>query len=68
MNTGVTNPAFGGLPQITFTSFTGYLGSLALTVRLRRGPEGNYNLVDNVSYLHGKHSFKFGFEYVRHPF
>ena len=29
----------------------------------RRGPEGNYNLVDNVSFLHGKHSFKFGFEY-----
>ena len=26
MPTGVTNPAFGGLPEITFTGFTGFLG------------------------------------------
>ncbi len=29
-----------------------------------RGPEGSIDLVDNVSYLRGKHAFKFGFEYV----
>jgi hypothetical protein len=62
MNTGVTNPLFGGIPQITFTAFTGYLG-VGTDGLSTRGPEGNYNLVDNVSFLHGKHSFKFGFEY-----
>ena len=62
MNTGVTNPLFGGIPQITFTAFTGYLG-VGTDGLSTRGPEGNYNLVDNASFLHGKHSFKFGFEY-----
>ena len=62
MNTGVTNPLFGGIPQITFTAFSGYLG-VGTDGLSTRGPEGNYNLVDNVSFLHGKHSFKFGFEY-----
>ena len=61
--TGVTNPAFGGLPEMTFTGFTGILGS-GNRGPSTRGPEGSANLVDNVSYLHGKHSFKFGFEYV----
>jgi Carboxypeptidase regulatory-like domain len=63
MPTGVTNPAFGGLPEMTFTGFTGVLGS-GTRGPSTRGPEGSANLVDNVSYLHGKHSFKFGFEYV----
>jgi hypothetical protein len=60
--TGVTNPAFGGLPEITL-GFTGILGS-GTRGPSTRGPEGSADLVDNVSYLHGKHSFKFGFEYV----
>ena len=29
-----------------------------------RGPEGDVDLVESVSYLRGKHSFKFGFEYL----
>ena len=29
-----------------------------------RGPEGDVDLVESVSYLHGKHAFKFGFEYI----
>ncbi len=61
--TGVTNPAYGGLPEITFSAFTGILGS-GTRGHSQRGPEGNIDLVDNVSYLHGKHAFKFGFEYV----
>ena len=31
----------------------------------RRGPQGQYNYKDSVSYLHGNHAFKFGFEGVR---
>jgi hypothetical protein len=63
MYTGVTNPLQGGLPYIDLTSFTGYLGA-GLNGTLTRGPEGNFNVVDNVSYLRGKHTFKFGFEYL----
>lgn len=62
MNTGVTNPLFGGLPAITFSSFTQLGGGGVRTGR--RGPQGDIDLVDDVSHLIGKHAFKFGFEYV----
>ncbi len=62
MNTGVTNPLFGGLPALTFSSFTQLGGGGVRTGR--RGPQGDIDLVDDVSHLVGKHSFKFGFEYV----
>ena len=62
MNTGVTNPLYGGLPQIQISSFTGYLGTGNRSSI--RGPEGDVDLVESVSYLRGKHAFKFGFEYV----
>ncbi len=29
-----------------------------------RGPEGSIDLVEHLSYLRGKHAFKFGFEYL----
>lgn len=61
-NTGVTNPLFGGLPEIDLTGFTGYLGAGKRTGV--RGPEGTVDIVDSVGYLHGKHSFKFGFEFM----
>ena len=64
MNTGVNvtaNPLYGGFPQITFNTFTGYLGNG--NRQSRRGPEGDFNLVESVSYLHGKHAFKVGFDY-----
>jgi hypothetical protein len=61
-NTGVTNPLYGGLPEIDITGFTGYLGAGKRTGV--RGPEGSIDFVDNVSYLRGKHAFKFGFEFL----
>jgi hypothetical protein len=62
LNTGVTNPAYGGLPVIQITGFSGFLG---VSTRLgRRGPQGNIQLTDNVSHLVGKHAFKFGVEYL----
>ncbi len=64
MPTGVTNPVYGGFPNTTFTAFTGALGAGSRGGSTIRGPEGNEDLVDNVSFLHGKHSFKFGFEYI----
>jgi hypothetical protein len=61
-NTGVTNPLYGGLPQIALSDFTGNLGGGQRTSV--RGPEGSANILDQVSYLHGKHAFKFGFDFL----
>ena len=62
MNTGVTNPLYGGLPQVAISSFTGFLG---VSTRLgRRGPQGNLQFTDSVSHLIGKHALKFGFDYL----
>ena len=66
MPTGVTNPLFGGLPAITFTNPSFILGANARTGR--RGPQGDVDLVENVSHLRGNHSFKFGFEYIDNVF
>ena len=67
--TGVVSPApitgaiNGGSPQIKITGFSGFLGEGA---RLgNRGPEGTVDVRDDVSYLHGQHAFKFGFEYMK---
>ena len=62
MNTGVTNPVYGSFPVIKFSSFSGILGGGGRTSR--RGPTGGVDLVESVSYLRGKHAFKFGFEYL----
>src|SRR5438270_3120543 len=62
MNTGVTNPLYGGFPNILFNSFSGYLGTGSRNGL--RGPQGNVEIVDNLSYLRGKHAFKFGFDYM----
>ena len=61
MNTGVTNPLFSGCRKYRLPASAAVWGGNSAGVR---GPEGEVNLVDNVSYLRGKHSFKFGFEYV----
>jgi len=53
----------GGLPKITFSDFSGYLGADQRSAR--RGPrEGDLDLQDSLSYLRGKHAFKFGFQYT----
>jgi hypothetical protein len=68
INTGQTNigtassPAFGGLPQIRFSSYSMEFG---LNWPKYVGPDGVTNLVDHVSYLHGKHSFIWGAEFLR---
>lgn len=66
MNTGVTNPLYGSFPVIKITGFTGILGGGGRTSR--RGPTGGLDLVETLSYLHGKHAFKYGFEYLDNVF
>ncbi len=54
-------PLYGGSPEIQITPFS-FLGSGNKTSV--RGPEGSIDLVEHLSYLRGKHAFKFGFEYL----
>jgi hypothetical protein len=66
MPTGVTNPLFGGFPYIKIQGFSGFLGDGPR--QSRRGPEGDADFVDSVSYLRGSHAFKFGFEFLDNVF
>lgn len=59
INTGVTNPLYGGFPQIFFGGFGMGLGARWPKIV---GPDGVYQFLDHVSYLRGKHAFKFGAE------
>jgi hypothetical protein len=61
MNTGVTDPTFFGFPRLNFgTEFTQLGGNWPKFV----GPNTNTEFLDHVSYLHGKHAFKFGGEFT----
>jgi hypothetical protein len=59
INTGVTNPLYGGFPTIMFDGFNMQLGGGWPKIV---GPDGVYQFVDHASYLRGKHAFKFGAE------
>ena len=61
--TGQTNPAYFGFPRIRFSAFS----TLQLGVQWPKtvGPDSVLQLVDQVSYLRGKHAFKFGVEILR---
>jgi hypothetical protein len=61
INTGVTNPQLGGMPVIAVSGFT-QLGADVDSPK-RFGPSSDYDLVDHISFLHGKHAFKFGGEF-----
>jgi hypothetical protein len=64
INTGrtLTQQSAQGLPQIVIQTLTGYLGAGPRSAT--RGPEGNMDLADSVSFLRGKHALKFGFDYI----
>jgi hypothetical protein len=69
LNTGVTNPLFFGMPQISITgnktTFTTLGGATWPKIQ---GPETDFIAQDHVSYLAGKHAFKFGGEIVADNF
>jgi hypothetical protein len=58
MNTGVTNPLYYGFPIVNIKGFTPLGGNWPKFV----GPATNTEFLDHISYLHGKHAFKFGGE------
>ena len=60
VNTGVT--AAGGLPNINITGFSS-IGSWKGRP-FENSPDPYFDFQDNISYLRGKHSFKFGGEYA----
>jgi len=66
LNTGVTGLA--GLPVVNMGGFFGGARGELLGARGGRpitfGPSPFYDAQDSVSYLRGKHAFKFGFEYA----
>ena len=61
INTGVTDPSFFGFPFIRISPFTLRLGGNWPKVR---GPDGSIEVLDHLSVLHGKHSFKMGGEII----
>ena len=60
INTGVTNPLLGGFPTILVGDFSQLGGDQNLPKNY--GPSKDYDVVDHVSFLRGKHAFKFGAE------
>ena len=61
MNTGITDPQLQGFPLIQIPSFNASAGGGAKSPR-NFGPGNDYDVVDHVSWLRGKHAFKFGGE------
>jgi len=62
INTGLSNPLLSGIPDIRMPSsgFT-QLGSFHNFPKIV-GPDKVYDFIDQLSYLRGKHAFKFGGE------
>ncbi|HZP33296.1 MAG TPA: TonB-dependent receptor [Candidatus Acidoferrales bacterium] len=60
INTGITNPVLGGFPTVQVGDFSQLGGDPNLPKSY--GPTKDYDVVDHVSFLRGKHAFKFGGE------
>ena len=61
INTGVTAPIDFGMPEIAVDGFTSLGGNHGWP--LETIPNRTLQFVDNVSYTHGKHTFRFGGEF-----
>jgi hypothetical protein len=60
INTGVTNPVLGGLPDITVAGFT-TMGGFKNFPKIV-GPDNTGDFVDQVTHIVGRHAFKMGGE------
>jgi len=70
LNTGVTNPLYGGLPRINVLGFFAFpLGGIGgFNWPKIQGPDDRNQIVDHVTMAEGRHSFKFGAELHRDGF
>ena len=59
MPTGITNPFYFGMPEISIGGFNSGIGAPWPNIV---GPDGVLQVLDHISYLRGKHVFKFGGE------
>lgn len=69
LNTGVTNPLYGGLPRISI--FPNYIFPQELggfNWPKVQGPDTRVQFIDHISYTVGKHAIKFGGELHRDAF
>ena len=70
LDTGVTNPLYGGLPRINVLGFFGFpvSGIGGFNWPKVQGPDDRYQFVDHISRSLGKHVAKFGAELHRDAF
>jgi hypothetical protein len=70
LNTGVTNPLYGGLPRINILGLDGFpaSGLGGFNWPKVQGPDTRYQFVDHISLTEGPHSVKFGAEIHRDGF
>jgi hypothetical protein len=70
LNTGVTNPLYGGLPRINILGLDGFpaSGLGGFNWPKVQGPDTRFQFVDHISRIEGKHTFKFGGEIHRDGF
>src|SRR5262249_39685163 len=61
INTGVTDPVNFGMPEIAFSDFLSLGGNHGWP--LLTTPNQTWQIVDNVSWVKGKHNFRFGGEF-----
>jgi hypothetical protein len=64
IDTGVSNPLLSGIPNIRVPGAFTELGAFHNFPKIV-GPDKVYDFIDQISYLHGKHAFKFGGELRR---
>jgi hypothetical protein len=69
VNTGVTNPLYGGLPRINIAPFYIFPQELGgFNWPKVQGPDTRFQLVDHISWTHGSHTIEFGGEGHRDGF
>ncbi len=69
LDTGVTNPLYGGLPRINIAPFYIFPNELGgFNWPKVQGPDTRSQFIDHVSYTHGKHAIMFGGELHRDAF
>jgi Carboxypeptidase regulatory-like domain/TonB dependent receptor len=68
LNTGVTNPLYGGLPIITILPFNVPETLGGFVWPKVQGPDTRVQFVDHISYTFGRHALKFGGEIHRDSF